>query len=252
MQHSIKQFWINPYQTSLRTTVTSVSGNIVTFRETIIFSESGGQEGDHATVNAMPVIGSSIIDNDINYFLPENHQLKVGDIVTLQIDWNRRNKLMRLHFACELILVIINRIFLNKHVDDELKPEEIDSLVYKTGAHMGESGARIDFRVSTLQLGENENISKYFPEIEAEFKRIVDSDVPILTGYIDQPSERRYWRIPGIATVPCGGTHVNTTGEIGYVSLTREKTKDREKQPAERMKIKLQDASVTSKPLDLL
>lgn len=243
-----KQFWINSYQTSLQTHIVSVSGNDVIFQETIIFSESGGQEGDHATVNGMPVIGSRIINNDIIYTLPENHGLKQGDVATLQIDWVRRSKLMRLHFACELILVIMNRIFLHKKENEELKPEEIDSVVYKTGAHMSVDGARIDFKKSTLQLNDSENINKYFPAIQTEFKRIIDSNYPILTGYIDEGSQRRYWRIPGIATVPCGGTHVKTTQEIGYIKLTRETTKDREKQPAERIKIKLQDASVNSKP----
>lgn len=250
MAFTTKQFWINSYQTSLRTNVINVYGNDVTVQETIIFSESGGQEGDRATINEMPVICSRMIDNDIIYTLPEDHKLKIGDIVRLRIDWNRRNKLMRLHFACELILVIMNRIFLQKEMNEELRPEEIDRVVYKTGAHMGEDGARIDFRLSTLQLNETENVSKYFPEIESEFKRIIDSNIPIETGYIDEASQRRYWRIPGIATVPCGGTHVRTTKEIGCVILTREKTKDREKQPAERIKIKLQDANVTSKPYE--
>lgn len=247
MTHTAKQFWVNSYQTTLQTNVTHVTGNDVTFKETIIFSESGGQEGDHGTVNGMTVLDSRIVDKDIIYTLPENHGLQIGDVVTLKIDWDRRHKLMRLHFACELILVIMNRIFLNKTEHEELKPAEIDTVVYKTGAHMGMDGARIDFRQSTLQLAATENVSKYFPQIAAEFKRIVDSNQPILTGFIDQAAERRYWQIPGVALVPCGGTHVMKTGEIGYVLLTREKTKDREKQPAERIKIKLQEPNLTSK-----
>ncbi len=247
MSHTIKQFWTNSYQTSLETSVTKVIGSDITFKETIIFSESGGQEGDNGIVNGMPILGSRIIDKEIVYTLPENHGLKIGDVVNLQIDWQRRNKLMRLHFACELILVIMNRLFLKKSHNEELKPDEIDSVVIKTGAHMGEEGARIDFRQSTLQLDATENISKYFPQLQQEFNRIIDSNQQILTGYIDENTERRYWRIPGVAMVPCGGTHVMTTKEIGYVTLLREKTKDREKQIAERIKIKLQDPNMISK-----
>ncbi len=246
MPNTTKLFWVNPYQTCLQTSVMHVSGKDVLFRETIIFSESGGQEGDHATVNGIPVLESRISNTDIIYTLPDNHGLKTGDVVTLEINWDRRYKLMRLHFACELILVIINRILLCKGANEELKPEEIDSVVFKTGAHMSADGARVDFRLSTLQLNEGENISKYFPKIEQEFKHIINANLPILTGCLDERLQRRYWRIPGIATVPCGGTHVKTTAEIGDVMLARERTKDREKQPAERIKIKLKDSVVTS------
>ena len=39
-----KLFWQDPYQTELRTTVTSVNQTEVTLQETIFFAFSGGQE----------------------------------------------------------------------------------------------------------------------------------------------------------------------------------------------------------------
>ena len=29
----------------------------------------------------------------------------------MEIDWLRRNRLMRLHFTCELVLILMNRLF---------------------------------------------------------------------------------------------------------------------------------------------
>jgi Ser-tRNA(Ala) deacylase AlaX len=56
-----------------------------------------------------------------------------------------------------------------------------------------------------------------------EFKAIIDADFPIEKGYIDREKRHRYWRIQGLATVPCGGTHVKSTSEVGYVNLRRKR-----------------------------
>jgi len=63
----------------------------------------------------------------------------------------------------------------------------------------------------------------YFPALQAEFKKIIDSDFPIKNDYINQEKRHRYWRIEGLATVPCGGTHVKSTSEVGYVNLRRKR-----------------------------
>jgi len=232
-----KVFWDNPYQCSLPTTVASVVGNEVIFDATIAFSFSGGQESDLATVNSLPILNSRIHDQDIIYILPDNHGLIAGDTIEMKIDWSRRNRLMRLHFACELILVLINRSFANKQTNEELHPEEIDHVgIVKTGAHIAENGARIDFRL-------DENISKYFESLLAEYSRIIQADLPIEKGYINEHQQIRYWRIQNIAKVPCGGTHVNSTAEVGLVKLKR----DNAGKGLERIKITLVDPSVKSK-----
>src|SRR5437667_4007845 len=104
-----KVFWDNPYQCNLITHVSSVSGNRILFDETIAFSFSGGQESDKAYINGMNVLNSEIEKNLIYYTLPEGHGLSVGDQVTMEIDWSRRYRLMRLHFAAELILELVTR-----------------------------------------------------------------------------------------------------------------------------------------------
>lgn len=211
-----KIFWENPYQTKLSTMVSKVDGDEVLFAETIAYSFSGGQESDSATVNGLPILSSRIHGSDIYYTISENHGLSVNDKVEMEIDWSCRNKLMRLHFACELILVIINRIFASKQIEDELAPEDIDNVgIVKTGAHISEDKARIDFKL-------DENISNLFPSVLSEYNRIINANVPIITGFIDEVSQHRYWRIEGVALVPCGGTHVRTTAEVGFIELKRE------------------------------
>lgn len=195
-----KIFWENPYQCTLKTQVVAVNGNNLLFADTIAYSFAGGQESDTAWVNDIPILHSRMEDNLIYYTLPDNHGLHVGDIVTMTIDWQRRLRLMRLHFAAELILEIVTQ---NYHLE-------------KVGAHIAEHKARIDFKAET-------NIANYFPEILQKYNTIIAANLPIEKGYSDIATQRRYWKIEGFAQVPCGGTHVNSTAEVGYVTLKREK-----------------------------
>jgi len=212
-------FWEDPYLKTLDTTVLTVEGNHVIFQETIGYAEAGGQESDRIQINGVSALEARLDPEKrfITYLLPDNHGLQTGAAVHMTLDWTRRYRLMRLHFACELILILMNRSFGKKKPGEELRPEEIDHLgIEKVGAHMAEDKARVDFVLS-------ENIEAYFPALLAEFKSIVDADVPIEKGYIDQATRHRYWRIPGLATVPCGGTHVKSTAEVGYVHLKRKR-----------------------------
>jgi len=195
-----KIFWENPYQTTLTTKVASVDGNNVVFEDTIAYSFAGGQESDKAWVNGIPILGSTMQNKLIIYTLPEEHGLHVGDTVEMIIDWPRRYKLMRLHFTAELILEIVTQKYGFE----------------KIGAHIAEDKARIDFLADT-------NISTYFDEILQQYNAIITRDLPIVKDYSDQDNQRRFWKIEGLAQVPCGGTHVNSTGEVGYVTLKRDK-----------------------------
>lgn len=214
-----KVFWDNPYQSTLTTKAASVNGNEIVFERTIIYSFAGGQESDVAHVNNIPILNSRMDGSLIFYSLPENHGLSQGDSITMTIDWPRRSRLMRLHFAAELILEIVTQKY---HFQ-------------KIGAHIAESKSRIDFVAET-------NVAFLFEKILAVYNEIIKSNKPIHKGYVDLENQRRYWKIDGFAQVPCGGTHVNSTGEVGFVTLKR----DRLGKNKERIEIRLVDDSVIS------
>ncbi len=193
-----KIFWENTYQTELNTTVAAVNGNQVLFNETIAFSFSGGQESDKATVNGIPLLDSKIDGSLIYYTLPDDHGFNINDVITMQIDWPRRYNLMRLHFAAELILEIVTQQFSFE----------------KIGAHIAESKSRIDFICPN-------NISTHFESILKQYNEIIKADKIIHTGFTDIATQKRFWKIDDFAQVPCGGTHVKSTTEVGFVSLKR-------------------------------
>ncbi|MCW8410591.1 alanyl-tRNA editing protein [Legionella sp. PATHC035] len=193
-----KIFWDNPYQRQLMTKVISVNENRLLFAETIGFSFSGGQESDTVRVNGLMVTHSEKEDDLIYYTLPSGHGLSEGDVVLMEIDFVRRYKLMRLHFAAELILELVQRML----------PIE------KIGAHIAEHKARIDFSYQ-------HNISDIFDSLLFEYNQIIAKDMLIRTGFSDEKSQRRYWEIEGFSKVSCGGTHVKSTAEVGYITLKR-------------------------------
>lgn len=193
-----KVFWDNPYQCKLTTKVAEVSGQQILLEETISFSFSGGQESDKASINDLPILNSEMEGNLIYYTLEEGHGLCPGDQVFMEIDWPRRYRLMRLHFAAELILELVTQ---------KLGLEKI-------GAHISETKARIDFVF-------DKNISLIFEETLNEYNKIIQRNLPIKTCFSDKENERRFWQIEGFAKVPCGGTHVKSTSEVGFINLKR-------------------------------
>lgn len=193
-----KIFWDNPYQKTLMTHVQDVQNTRILLDETIAFSFSGGQESDVAYINKIPIINSEIEVHLIYYTMPLGHGLNRGDTVYMEIDWPRRYRIMRLHFAAELILELVTR--------------KLD--IIKTGAHISEHKARIDFIYP-------KNISAVFSSLLTEYNVIIMKDLPIKTGFSNIENQRRYWEIEGISKVACGGTHVKSTAEVGNITLKR-------------------------------
>ena len=60
-----------------------------------------------------------------------------------------------------------------------------------------------------------------FAALEPALASLVAADQPIVSAFSDEAAERRYWEIAGVGRVPCGGTHLRRTGEIGRITLKR-------------------------------
>lgn len=194
-----KVFWEDPYLTALDTVITGIEGNVVTVRETILYAFSGGQASDAGTIAGRPVLEARKTGMEILYTLGDTAGLAVGDQVRMTIDWTRRYRLMRLHFAAELVLE-----WVYQHCGH---PE-------KVGANITADKARVDF------LWEG-NIKTVFPGMEPAIRKLIEDDRPIDSRFTDRDNEVRCWAIEGFATVPCGGTHPKRTGEIGELKFKR-------------------------------
>ena len=197
-----KIFWLDAYRTAHKTRIAGVDNQRVRLEETIFFAFSGGQESDAGTVAGHPVLAAEKEGLDIVYTLPPNHGLRAGDEVEVTIDWDRRYRLMRLHFAAEMVLQIVYK----------LRPG-----IERIGAHISADKARVDFALDG-------SIAALFPQIEAQVATLLAADLPIVTAFADEAAERRYWEVDGFARMPCGGTHPRTTAEVGAIKLKRKNT----------------------------
>src|SRR3569832_252685 len=138
-------------------------------------------------------------------------QLTAGDAVTLELDWDRRYRLMRMHTALHLLAVVC--------------PFPV------TGGSIGEDKGRLDFDMPEVPAD--------LAAIEARLNAMVEADHPVTAEWITdeqmaaQPEliktmnvkppmgqgRVRLIRIGDIDLQPCGGTHVARTGEIGPLML---------------------------------
>lgn len=197
-----KLFWKDAYRSRVETRIVAVEGERVRLAETIFFAFSGGQESDHGSIGGQPVLEARKDGLDIVYRLDPAHGLRVGDGVDVVIDWPRRYRLMRLHFAAEMVLQLIYR--------------QVPG-VERIGAHIGEDKARIDFALDV-------SIASLFEAIQADVERLVAADLPIHCDFTDESAQRRFWQVEGFAEMACGGTHPRRTGEIGALRLKRRNT----------------------------
>lgn len=194
-----KVFWQDPYLTTLAATVIQVDGQDVQLDQTIFFAFSGGQESDSGTLGGYPVLQARKNGLSIVYTLPLGHTLQAGDNIEIGIDWDRRYRLMRLHFAAEMVLQLVY----------QHRPG-----IERIGAHISPEKARIDFASHT-------SLAPLLPTIQQQAMCLIEHDHPIVTAFSDEPSERRFWRVDGFASMPCGGTHPVSTAEVVGITLKR-------------------------------
>ncbi|WP_454752242.1 alanyl-tRNA editing protein [Cupriavidus necator] len=227
MSATRKRFDDDPYLDHCTATVVAAGADGIELDETVCYARSGGQAGDTATL-ALPdgrtiAIVDTVYADDRSRILhvpaPDAPLPRVGERVTVTIDWARRHKLMRLHTCLHLLGSLIP--------------------VPVTGCGISPESARIDFDLpeSTLDkadLTERLNalihantavrttlITPQELAAEPELVRTIGAAPPAGTSSI------RIIEIPGVDRQPCGGTHVANTSEIGAVVVTRIEKKSR-------------------------
>ena len=196
---TIKLFWQDSYMKECSAKIISINENEIILDQSIIFSFSGGQESDLGWINEYQVIDSRIVNDLIIYTIDDKHNLKVNDKVELKIDWKRRYSIMKNHLAIELIHLLL----IEKYPDIE-----------KLGAHVAENKSRLDY----VYEG---NISDEFEYLREKINEIIEKDIKVIKGFIDEENQTRFWQVKGFDKVLCGGTHIASTKELGKIHIKR-------------------------------
>ena len=138
---------------------------------------------------------------------------EVGEAVSLEIDWERRYALMRLHTALHVMSCVV--------------------IAPVTGGNIAPDKARLDFDIDITLLdadriaqGTNELIAR---GVATETVWITDEELDarpelVKTMSVQPPrgaGRVRLLKIPDIDLQPCGGTHVANIAEIGGIQVVR-------------------------------
>ena len=221
-----------PYLASTDASILGINdrGGIILDR-TIFYATSGGQPGD--TGHLLRADGSKIAiaatvtgetkDDIIHLPAAGEAMPEVGETVRLVIDWERRYKLMRMHTACHLLSVIC--------------PFPI------TGASVDEADSRVDFDLPETSWTKEEATKRLMELVEADhpvYTRWISEEElaanPTLVKSKDVRPPAGAGRIrlvcigenASVDSQPCGGTHVERTGEVGEIHIGKIEKKGRE------------------------
>lgn len=222
-------FLDDSYQRTCDATVTEITddGQVVLDR-TILYPTGGGQPNDTGTMTngntCWVVNGVKKRAADVLHAIEGDSRPGVGATLSMEVDWDRRYRLMRTHTAMHVLCGVIFR--------------EFGALV--TGGNMALDKARMDFeledlsadRVQRIETLANEAIAnglpvtwKQIPREEAfQIPDLIRTKINLLPDFI---TEVRVVEIEGLDLQADGGTHVRNTAEVGGIKITGTRSKGR-------------------------
>ena len=215
------------YLKTCNATITSIDERGIQFDQTVFYPHGGGQLGDTGSIvqadGSRIEISNTIKDKDSDELLhvvDDITPFNPGESATLNLDWDRRYKLMRFHSCLHMVCAMI------------------DAPV--NGGSIQEDRARLDFDLreplDKLQLTEKLNalIQK---NAKLSMRWISDEELAanpdlVRTMSVAPPKNSegtiRLVEFEGIDLQACGGTHVASTGEIGRMLVKKIENKGKQ------------------------
>jgi misacylated tRNA(Ala) deacylase len=203
----------DPYLRSCEATVVAVKPEGVELDRTVCYPLGGGQAGDTGKLGPWRIVDTRKSGEQVLHLLEPGAAPQAGMKVAVELDWERRHRLMRLHTALHLLSAVVRAPV--------------------TGGRIAEDKAHLDFDTEMDRLSKE--------AIEAQLNELVNRGVetrplwmtdaeldarPELVKTMSVAPPRgegrvRLLEIPGIDLQACGGTHVKNTAEIGRLAVAR-------------------------------
>ena len=230
-----KLYLKDPYRRECEATVVGVTEGFVLLDRTVFFPEGGGQVGDLGTIGGVPVLdtlkhGGHVfvrpdfplvtVGSDVKHVTAPPAELSVGETVVATIDWERRYRIMRLHSAAHFAYHYAFEVFGEMRVK---------------GCRIDPETARFDFATSITLDADR------LREVQERANAAIASGEEMQSSVHPDESEALTWSFRDIR-IPCGGTHVRSTAEIGSVRLRRK----RQGKGLERLYITIPEPSAAS------
>ncbi|MEN9223269.1 MAG: alanyl-tRNA editing protein [Thermostichus sp. BF3_bins_97] len=219
-------FRADAYLTTCQAQVTALSETGILLDRTVFYPTGGGQPGDTGSLTTadgrvIPIVDTQKGEAGIVHVPAEGSPpLRVGEMVSASIDWERRYRHMRMHTALHLLCAVVEGGV--------------------TGGQVGESKSRLDFdipgekpdketltaRLNALVQGNHTVRPRWVSdeELAANPSLVRTMSVKPPTGQ----GQVRLLEIEGVDLQPCGGTHVGATGEIGELLVSKIESKGKQ------------------------
>lgn len=219
-----KFFHKDPYKVSLEANVLAIKDFYIVLDQTLFYAESGGQDCDMGLINNVKIIDvqdqlgrflklkerivdvpSVMVNTIIVHKFEGEPNFSVGEKVRLEIDWERRYKLMKNHSASHFLYFAANKIAKEKTGDE----------LFTKGCHISIDGARFDFSYDIP--------TEWVTEVEEIANEQICRGLEIGMKPDPESDEIFYWTYGDEIIIPCGGTHVKSAKEIGKIRVKRRK-----------------------------
>ena len=193
-------------------------GGFVVLDRTAFYPRGGGQEPDHGRIDESKVVDvikyGSVVLHKI-----EGPQPSVGSTVTGHVDSVRRQRIKRIHTATH-ILNGASRQVLGPWVwqHSAFKEQDYGRLDITHFAHLTEA------EVQKIEDVANDIVMKNFPVVITNVARKEAEETYGFRLFQGGVVPSRILRIVNIADwdiEACGGTHVKTTGEVGFIKIVK-------------------------------
>lgn len=216
-------YYENSYKASFKAKVVArVDEKAVVLDQTEFYPQGGGQLSDQGELKfgnrSVKVIDVQKFGGRIVHFLAEPFDSSV-EAVEGEIDWQRRQNLMRHHTATHVLLGAARRVL---------------------GEHVWQAGAQKEVESSRLDITHYQQITpKEREKIERLANQTILRDLPVRISWMAREkaeakygyrlyqggavpgSKIRVVRIVGWDAEACGGTHIKRTGELGVFRIER-------------------------------
>ena len=209
------------YLKSATARVLSVTERGIELDRTVFYPLGGGQAGDSGAfvrgsgerLTITDTRKGEAAERVLHVAAPGSTPLEPGEAVTLEIDWPRRYRLMRLHTALHLLSCVVvapvtggNIVPDKARLDFDIDLSELNAarIEQATNALIGSAVATETLWISDAEL-----------EAQPDLVKTMSVQPPRGAGRV------RLLRIPGIDLQPCGGTHVANIAEIGAIKVLK-------------------------------
>lgn len=217
----------NSYQFEAKAEFLSLSetdkGLALSLDKTIFYPQGGGQPADTGVITCgdklFEVTDVRLDENGIVWHFGkfETEQFTAEDAVHLKIDREKRVLHARLHSAGHLLDCAVYKLNLK-----ELKP--IKGFHFAAGSHVEYEGIRENLKEMIPEL--QKTVDELLAEDLALIKLDISKDEADVKGLFAPPGKTvRVVNFSGYPICGCGGTHINSSGEIGKITIRKIKTR---------------------------